>query len=195
MTRHFDVSDRLSLQAQQQSDSIWAQEASDAWKGKSAAASPVQELEKFIDRKINRTTTSEDERQPIKDMAHAIAENDLAELDKIVKELGKDPETLAKLTKQLQEALRLSGLRFTVSYDATNKVLEVDDQSGLKQLYVFAESGKTPMGTIVSSVPFKDLKESGISEERERVMKENAKGAAEALQKSMLKRFGDLSGK
>jgi len=196
MTRHFDVTDRLSLQSEQPAESIWAQQASDAWKGKSAAAAPpVKELEKFIDGKINRTTASEDERQPMKAIAHAVVENDLPRLDKLVKDLGKDPAALDKLAEELQEAFRRSGLRFTVNFDTTNNVLELDDQDGLRHLYLFTDADKVPMGTTTSSVDYKTMNESGISDEVARVMKENATLAAEALQKSMLKRFADLSGK
>lgn len=195
MHKPFDVTERFSLQNEKPGDSIWAQEASDAWRGKSAAATPVEELQKFIDKKIVGTTESKDDQQNMKDVAHALAKGDLKELDRAVKELGRDPEHLARIAKQLQEAFFKTGLRFTVSFDAKNNVLEFDDQSGSLHLYIFTEAGKTPMGSIASSVPFRDMKDSGLSEDRERVLKENAKGAAEGLQKSMLKRFAAKSGK
>ncbi len=195
MHRPFDVTERFSLQTETSAESIWAQEASDAWRGKSAAASPVEELEKFVDRKINRTTESKDDQKAMKDIAHALVETDLKQLDKVVKDLGKNPEELARLAKQLQEAFYKTGLRFTVSFDAKNQVLEFDDQGGTLHLYVFAEAGKVPMGTVASNVPYRDMKASGISQERQRVLIENSKGAAEGLQKSLLKRFADVSGK
>lgn len=164
-----------------------AGEAQAAW-SKHSPDPKIARMECLMDDKIKATGASDADQKAMKTIAHALAEGDEKALDKAVKSLAKDPEALARIAKELDDAMLKTGLRVHVSFNSKDKVLEFDNQSGNNRLMIPVD-GK-PMGNY-DGVHYDDYDKGSKSfrDMQKPMMEGNSHDVAKDISKDMLKRY------
>jgi len=166
-----------------------AAERAEAWSARSSDPK-VNKLEQSMDEQIAKSGASKSDQDIMKGVSHALAEGNLDQLKKLVE--GKDPETMARIAKELDESFRKAGLKTTVSFNKEGGgVLEFDDQTANRRLMIPHEKGHPAMGNNdgVHYDDYDKTRDGRIADKMQRSQLEgNADDVAKQIAKDLAKR-------